>query len=132
MIRDPDKADYEQAARLREAVQRFLRESERITRAHGLTVQRYQLMLMIKTSRDGTGRASFPELRERLQLAQSTIVELVQRAEELRLVRRELSPAQRRLVLVCLTRTGERRLARAVADHARDRERLIKILSELS
>lgn len=120
----PTSDDYSRAARLREALAVFLRASEQITRAHGLTLPRYLLLLMIKTARDGSQRASLTELQDRLQLAQSSAVELVQRAEAIGLVRRELSAANRRGICVALTPEGERRLAATLADLTRARERL--------
>lgn len=128
----PSSDDYSRAARLREALAVFLRASEQITRSHGLTLPRYQLLLMVKTARDGSERASLTELRERLQLAQSTVVELVQRAETIGLVRRELSAVSRRRVCVVLTPEGERRLAGALADLTRARERLGASLASLT
>ena len=131
MPRKPPRREYEAAARLREAIRLFLRHTDEITRSHHLTPQRYQLLLMIKTARRGGERATLGELRERLQLAQSSLVELVHRAEDAGLVRRELSRDNRRLVHVGLTAEGERRLAGAVADLARHRARLVSILSNL-
>jgi DNA-binding MarR family transcriptional regulator len=125
----PTKGDYARAARLREALALFLRVSEKITRAHGLTLPRYQLLLMVKTARDGNERASLPELQERLQLAQSSVVELVQRAESHGLVERKLSSANRRLTYVALTSEGERRLAATIVDLTRARRDLHASLS---
>jgi DNA-binding MarR family transcriptional regulator len=121
---NPSSDDYSRAARLREALALFLRASEQITRSHGLTLPRYQLLLMVKTARDGSERASLTELRGRLQLAQSSVVELVQRAEAIGLVRRELSTGGGRGVCVALTPEGERRLAGALSELTRARERL--------
>ena len=119
------------AAKLREAVQRFQRESERITRAHGLSLQRYILLLMVKTGRAAAGRATLAELMERLALAQSTVVELVDRAEQAHLVRRELAGTSRRLVHVALTDKGDALLAAVVAELALQRQRLVSILAQL-
>lgn len=124
----PGERDFRDAARLREALRRFLRESDRITRAWGLTRQRYELLLMVRTARDGSGRAPLQELIDRLQLAQSSVVELVDRAEALGLVARSRG---RRQVLVRLTGEGERRLVGAVAELAQHRRRLIELLSGL-
>ena len=41
------KADFEALARFRFGVRRYLRVSEEIVRAHGLTPQQYQLMLAL-------------------------------------------------------------------------------------
>ena len=129
----PEPAEYFRAAELREGLRRFHRHSEQLTRRHGLTPQRYELLLMIKAARDGSERATLAELAARLHLAASTVSELVHRAEILGLVRRELPPGRRdrRTVSLRLTAEGERRLARAVADLAEDRRRLASIVTEL-
>ena len=124
-------AEYERAAKLREAVQRFQRESERITRAHGLSLQRYVLLLVVRTGRAAPSRATLAELMDRLGLAQSTVVELVSRAEGAGLVRREHGETNRRLVYVALTETGAALLADVVAELALHRKRLVSILSRL-
>lgn len=124
-------AEYFRAAKLREAVQRFQRESERITRAHGLSLQRYVLLLMVKTGRAAPGRASLAELMERLGLAQSTVVELVNRAEQAGQVRRELAETTRRIVYVALSAKGEEQLAGVLGELTLHRRRLVAILSQL-
>jgi DNA-binding MarR family transcriptional regulator len=127
----PTKKEYERAARLREELIDFLSTTERITRKHGLTLERYQLLLMVKTAHDGDERASLAELRERLQLAQSSLVELVHRAETLGLVTRELSPRNRRAVYVALTNEGEQRLAAVVTELSNARDRLRASLTNI-
>ena len=124
--------EYRRAAELREALRHFLRGSDRITRAHGLTTQRYELLLMIKAARDGGERATLAELIERLDSPQSTVTELVHRVEDLGLVRRELDPTNRRLIYLRLTPEGERRLAASVVALAHERRRLILLLSKLT
>ena len=49
----PTKREFEAAAQLRIALRRFLSRSEQISRAHGLTSERYQLLLLIKVSAAG-------------------------------------------------------------------------------
>ncbi|MDQ3857930.1 MAG: MarR family transcriptional regulator [Actinomycetota bacterium] len=125
-------AEYRHAAELRSALRRFLRSSDRVTREHGLTTQRYELLLMVKTSRDGSERTTLGELMERLDAPQSTVTELVHRAEDLGLLTRELDPKNRRPVYLRLTREGEGRLAAAVAKLAGERRRLVSLLREVS
>ena len=88
---EPRPEEYRRAAELRSALRRFLRLSEQVARKHRLTPQRYALLLMIKGAPDGSGRSTVTELSERLQLAQSTVTELVRRAEAVGLIRREQS-----------------------------------------
>src|SRR5918912_3267577 len=110
------------AAEFRAALRQFLRRSERVARAAGLTPQRYLLLLMIKGARDGSEQSTVTELADRLQLAQSTVTELVARAEEVGLVERETSAADGRVAHLRLTPEGERRLARSFASMAAERE----------
>lgn len=101
------------AAEFRAALRRFLRSNERTARDVGLTPQRYLLLLMIKGTPDGSEESSVNELAERLQLAQSTVTELVMRAEDSGLVERRRSDEDLRYVHIRLTPEGERRLALA-------------------
>ena len=97
-------------AEFRAALRSFLRQSERIARRSGLTPQRYLLLLMIKGAPDGSELSTVTELARRLQLAQSTVTELVSRAEEAGLVAREQSGMDGRVAHLRLTGEGERRL----------------------
>lgn len=128
----PTQEEYAQAAALREALRVFQRRSEEVTVSNGLTPRTYQLLLMIKTSRDGDERAGLAELEERLQLGKSTVTELVLRSESRGLVRRELDRNRRRGISIRLTPKGERRLAKALAELGDERRRLIEILSQLA
>ena len=97
-------------AEFRAALRSFLRQSERIARRSDLTPQRYLLLLMIKGAPDGSELSTVTELARRLQLAQSTVTELVSRAEEAGLVAREQSGMDGRVAHLRLTGEGERRL----------------------
>ena len=105
-------------------MRRFLRRTERIARKSGLTPQRYLLLLMIKGATDGSEQSTVTELADRLQLAQSTVTELVRRAEEAGLLRREQSAADGRVAHLRLTAEGERRLARSFTNNATERRKL--------
>ena len=102
--------DVMAVAELRAALRQFLRRSERVARQSGLTPQRYLLLLMIKGAPGGSEQSTVTELSERLQLAQSTVTELVSRAEEAGLVEREQSQTDARVAHLRLTAEGERRL----------------------
>jgi DNA-binding MarR family transcriptional regulator len=105
-----------------------MRSSERIAREEGLTPSRYLLMLMIKTA--SGGRSTVTELADRLQLTQSTVTELVTRAENAGLVGREQSAEDARVFWLRLTGEGEERLGRTVARTGRERHRLLELLEE--
>ncbi|MGB8004044.1 MAG: MarR family transcriptional regulator [Gaiellaceae bacterium] len=117
------------AAAFRAALRSFLRESEHIARKNGLTPQRYLLLLMIKGAPDGSERATVGELGERLQLAQSSVTELVQRAEEAGLVERAQSEDDARVAHLSLTDEGERRLRGAFTALELEREQLRQAVS---
>ena len=125
---EPTIEDYGEAAALREALRRFARRTELITRAHGLTPRSYQLLLMLKTGRAEAGSAGLGELEERLQLGKSTVTELVLRSEDAGLVRRELDRLRRRAISVQMTKAGERRLAEVVSALGDERARLVELL----
>src|SRR6266498_3949640 len=115
-----------EAAELRGALRKFLRASERVAREEGLTPSRFLLLLMIKTT--SGGRSTVTELAERLQLTQSTVTELVTRAEATGLVERRQSDDDARVFWLQLTEEGEARLARTVARIGREKQRLIDLL----
>jgi DNA-binding MarR family transcriptional regulator len=131
MADDPTVADVVSVAAFRAGLRRFLRISERNSRAAGLTPQRYLLLLMIKGAPDGTEQSTVTELAERLQLAQSTVTELVGRAEETGLVTRERSSDDGRIAHLRLTDEGERRLQRAMTSNAAERKALADAFARL-
>jgi DNA-binding MarR family transcriptional regulator len=117
-------ADAVAVAEFRAGLRQFLRRSERIARQAGLTPQRYLLLLMIKGAADGSEQSTVTELAERLQLAQSSVTELVRRAEESGLVEREPSQTDARVVHLRLTPEGARRLEQAFTGLATERSQL--------
>jgi DNA-binding MarR family transcriptional regulator len=123
--------DVQAVAEFRAALRRFLRQSEKISRKYGLTPQRYLLLLMIKGAPGGAERSTVTELAERLQLAQSTVTELVMRAEEAGLVKRDLSPMDARVAHLRLTDEGERRLRQSFTHLAIERSQLREAIAHL-
>src|SRR5919199_324286 len=119
-------------AEFRAALRAFLRKSERNARKSGLTPQRYLLLLMIKGSPDGKEQSTVTELSDRLQLAQSTVTELVRRAEETGLGEREQSDLDGRVAHLRLTEEGERRLMKALTTSAQDRQELRAVIAHLA
>ena len=130
-LREWTVADAMAGAEFRAALRRFLRRSEKIARDCGLTPQRYLLLLMIKGSPSGRERSTVTELSERLQLAQSTVTELVSRAEEVGLIARERSSRDARVAYIRLTDEGERRLLRSFTELAKERDQLRDVFSHL-
>jgi DNA-binding MarR family transcriptional regulator len=121
-----------EVADFRESLRRFLRQSERVARQSGLTPQRYILLLMIKGARDGSERSTVTELSHRLQLAQSTVTELVSRAEEAGLVVREQSQSDARVAYLRLTAEGEQRLSNAFTGLETERSQLHDAFTHLA
>jgi DNA-binding MarR family transcriptional regulator len=131
VLKPPSVHEIERAAALREALRRFQRRSDDIAAAHDLTSRTYQLLLMVKTARNGNERASLGELEDRLQLGKSTVTELVLRSEKRGLVRRHLDRDRPGAIAVALTALGERRLAAVVIELGDERRRLADVLSKL-
>jgi DNA-binding MarR family transcriptional regulator len=118
-------------AEFRSALRRFLRITERNARSAGLTPQRYLLLLMIKGAPDHSEQSTVTELSERLQLAQSTVTELVRRAEEIGLIQRQRSSADGRIAHLRLTPEGERRLAQSFTSNDGERRALLDAFESL-
>jgi DNA-binding MarR family transcriptional regulator len=124
-------SDIVAVAAFRAALRGFLRRTERIARQSGLTPQRYLLLLMVKGAPDGSEQSTVTELSERLQLAQSTVTELVSRAEETGLIEREQSHTDARVAHLRLTEEGERRLMQAFTGLATERSNLRNAFAHL-
>jgi DNA-binding MarR family transcriptional regulator len=129
--RRPPTSAVIHVAALRAALRTFLRDSERVALASGLTPQRYLLLLMIKGAADGSEQATVTELADRMKLAQSSVTELVQRAEEAGLIVREQATDDGRVAQISLTDEGERRFARAFTALDVERRRLQSAIAEL-
>ena len=118
-------------AEFRAALRQFLRKSERNARRAGLTPQRYLLLLMIKGAADHSEQSTVTELADRLQLAQSTVTELVRRAEEAGLVERAQSADDGRVAHLKLTDEGEQRLSKAFTSNEQERRELRETIARL-
>ena len=130
VARRPTAEQYRAVASLRAALRRFSRDSERISREEGLTPRQYLLLLLIKGAPDGSERSTVTELARQLQLTQSTVTELVRRAEDAGLISRKPSREDARVTWLSLSREGEARLTRAFSRLGPERRRLYSILAE--
>ena len=124
-------SEVARVADFRAALRAFLRKAERNARKSGLTPQRYLLLLMIKGAADGSEQSTVTELAERLQLAQSTVTELVRRAEETGLIDREQSDSDGRVTHLRLSAEGERRLMQAFTSNEQERQELRTAIAHL-
>jgi DNA-binding MarR family transcriptional regulator len=100
------KQDYEELARFRFGIRRYLRFSEDLVRQAGLTPQHYQLLLAIKGF-PGREWVTVRELADRLQLRHNSAVELINRAQKQGLVHRTADPSDGRAVRVTLPPRGQ-------------------------
>ena len=120
----PTIQDVIAVAEFRSALRHFLRRSEKIARLSGLTPQRYTLLMMIKGASDGSEQSTVTELSNKMQLAQSTVTELVRRAESAGLIDREQSQRDARVAHLRLTAEGERRLMLSFTELDKERAQL--------
>jgi DNA-binding MarR family transcriptional regulator len=125
-------ADVVAVAEFRTALRRFARRSERVARQNGLTPQRHALLLMIKGASSGKEQSTVTELSDKLQLAQSTVTELVRRAEEAGLVTRSQSQEDARVTHLRLTPEGDRRLMLSFTELATERAQLRAAFAQLN
>ncbi len=126
--RPMSKADYEALAQFRYQLRRFLRFSEEVSQAHGVTPLQYQLLLQIKGF-PGRDWASVTELAERLQSKHHGVVALISRCESLGLVQRRASTSDLRQVEVRLTPAGERCVGGLAGVHRDELESLLGLLT---
>jgi len=104
-------------------LRRFLRFSERATRAHGLTPQQYVLLLGV-AGYTGRGWATISELAEFLQERHNAVVGLVQRACRKGLLHKDQRGRDRRFVRVRLTRRGAIALNNLASLHLEELQRV--------
>ncbi|TLF52315.1 winged helix-turn-helix transcriptional regulator [Halomonas urmiana] len=108
------KQDFQRLSHFRYQLRCFLRQSEDICREHGLTPLQYQLLLHL-LGFEGGEWASVGQLAERLQAKHHGTVALVDRCQQLGLVERRPSRADRRRIEVHLLPRGSE-LARRIAE----------------
>jgi DNA-binding MarR family transcriptional regulator len=111
-----DKRDFETLADFRYQIRCYLRFSEEVSHAHGITVLQYLLLLQLK-GYPGREQATIAELAERLQSHHHGVVTLVSRCEKMGLVARRKDDADRRRVLVALLPKGEKLLQTLAREH---------------
>lgn len=127
----PSADEAAPVAEFRLALRRFQQETERVARESGLTPAWYLLMLQIKGSPDLTERTTVTALAQRLQLAQSSVTELVARAQHAGLIEREPSPNDARVVFLRLSPKGEQSFAHAFRNLAVERRALRDAIADL-
>lgn len=111
--------DHEALARFRYELRKFQAFSEAAANRSGLTARQNQALLAIR----GFSRReplSVGDLAHYLLIRHHTAVELVDRMTKLKILSRDVDPADGRRVLVQLTREGERRLRRLSRIHLQE------------
>ena len=121
------KADYEKLSQFRYRLRCFLRVSEDLCQAKGLTPLQYQLLLHVEGFPDRDW-ASVGELAERLQAKHHGVVALLDRCEKAGLVRRQPGREDRRSVEVHLQAKGRKLLEQLATLHQPELRRLRKEL----
>jgi DNA-binding MarR family transcriptional regulator len=117
-------------ASFRVALRRFFRVTEIAARQTGLTPRQYLLLLLVKGAPDGSEQTTVGELCKRLHLAQSTVTELVSRADQAGLVSTTQSVNDGRVSEIRLTRKGARRLGDCFSRLEDERRALREALEE--
>jgi DNA-binding MarR family transcriptional regulator len=119
--------DYETLAEFRFLLRRFLHFSEKAAARVGLSPTQHQALLAIQ-GQSHPDLVSIQLLAQRLLIEHHSAVGLVDRLQQLDLVKRDRHPTDKRQVLVRLTTKGKRTLEKLSAIH---REELAKLSPEL-
>ena len=112
----PRVIDYQALADFRFEIRRFLNFSERLVHAAGIEPQQHQALLAIK-GLPAHRVATIGVLAERLLIQHHSAVELVNRLEAKSLLRRARGLADRREVVLTLSRRGETLLKKLTHPH---------------
>jgi DNA-binding MarR family transcriptional regulator len=115
----PRTVAYQALADFRFEIRRFLNFSERLVHAAGMEPQQHQALLAIK-GLPAHRVATIGVLAERLLIQHHSAVELVNRLEAKGLLRRARSAADRREVVLTLSRRGETLLKQLTRPHHKE------------
>src|ERR1051326_6108626 len=120
-------AELERVAAFRAELRRFLLRTNSVASKAGLSSQRYDLMLMIRSA----GELRVTELCDLLQLQQTAVTQLVKRTEEAGLIARRPSLEDGRVWLLRLTEAGEERLMAVLGALREEGAELTKALRQV-
>jgi DNA-binding MarR family transcriptional regulator len=113
------QSDFEHLLELRTGLRRFLRWSEQQAKAAGLSAAKHQLLLAIKGHPDPAG-PTIGEIADYLVLRHHSAVELVDRAVQDGLVKRNADPTIKSVVRVTLTSAGAAKLDALAEAHLQE------------
>jgi DNA-binding MarR family transcriptional regulator len=119
-------------AAFRSDLRDFQRHTDHVGRRWGLTPQRYQLLLAIKGAPSGEERLRVTDVANALGVSRNTATELCARAEAAGLVEREGTASDLRVVVLRLTREGERRLTGAIRENEKYRHEVHRAFDDLT
>jgi DNA-binding MarR family transcriptional regulator len=122
--------DYTNLLRFRSALRRFEGWSHGQARVVGLTPAQHQLLLAVKGHPDPSG-PTIGDVAEYLNTRHHSVVELVDRAERLAVLRRWRDGEDGRIVRLRLTEVGEERIAQLSQLHLAELARLGPVLQHL-
>jgi DNA-binding MarR family transcriptional regulator len=127
----PTRSELEALAAFRHALRVFLAFSERNAKRHGLTTQQHQALLSIKAGYPSRTTVTVRELANHLLLKHHSTVELAGRLEKAGLIKKQISAADRRVVMLSLTSKADRILGRLSTDNLDALRRVSPIITEL-
>jgi DNA-binding MarR family transcriptional regulator len=110
------QSDYRVLAEFRYEIRRFMNFSEAAARKAGIEPHQHQALLVLK-GLPAFQIATVGVLAERLQIRHHSAVELANRLESKGLIRRSRGQADRREILLGLTRRGEKLLQELTVSH---------------
>lgn len=122
MKKEPPAAPLEMLqalAEFRHRLREFLHFSETAAIGAGLEPQQHQLMLQVAGAPDGT-HVTVGYVAERMGLRPNSTLELCDRCASAGLLTRRADVADRRRVLLALSRKGMKQLESLAIDHARE------------
>jgi DNA-binding MarR family transcriptional regulator len=120
--------EYAMLAAFRYKLRQFLAFSEKTAAKAGVTQQQYQALLVVR-AHAGPGLVTISDLAAQMLIKHHSAVGMVNRLEELGLVRREQDSGDRRKVGLRLTANGMRVFDRLAAVHRVELRRIGRDLS---
>jgi DNA-binding MarR family transcriptional regulator len=121
-------SEYAMLAAFRFKLRQFLSFSEKAAETVGLTQQQYQALLVVRAHR-GPGLLTISELAAQMLIKHHSAVGMVNRLEELGMVRREPASDDRRKVGLRLTSSGLKVFGRLASIHRGELRRIGRDLS---
>lgn len=128
MSRASSDSAYLAAAELRVRLLTFTRRTEEITTRHGVTPERYLLLLLVRVDEIRGVATTVTSLRTALKLNQSSVSRLVEGAVAAGLLDREPDTVDRRRRTLRLTEAGDARLNAVFRELGPERKALAEAL----